>query len=199
MLQWWSPGTCSQPCILWDDGCCSETWIHAGSSPEGDWVKLPNHPFFVVFNSLSIHPPRSEDWILQYFCCCFDLMEHWEKILPQFLLNLEIPSNILVMKFLVQRMPASLLAAWSPCLPPAAWAHERPILLELSWAPELSKNRDQKPDSGAIPKSIAQESPTGIFLHPWNVVGVEQMVAASELDLAVSCTNNHMYSHRDLV
>lgn len=66
--------------------------------------------------------------------------------------------------------------------------------MELSWAPEIPKNRDQKPDSGAV-----QESPTGIFLHPWNVVGVEQMVAASELDLAVSCTDNHMYSHRGLV
>lgn len=59
---------------------------------------------------------------------------------------------------------------------------------------------DQKPDSGAVLKSMAQESSTGIFSPSLEYSGCcEQMVTASELDLSVSCTSNHMYSHRGLV
>lgn len=89
MLQWWSPGACSQCCILWDDGCCSKPESMQGApQKETEWNFLIIF-FFVVFNSLSIYPPRSEDWILQYFCCCFDLIEHQEKMLPQVAPNLK--------------------------------------------------------------------------------------------------------------
>lgn len=67
---------------------------------------------------------------------------------------------------------------------------ETPVLVEFSWAPELSKNR-----TGFW--SYTRES----FWHFSLEYGgcCEQMVAASDLDLSVFCTNNHMSSHRGLV
>lgn len=153
MLQWWPPGARSQRCVHSDDGCCSKALgseIRAESCPEGDWVKLPNYLFFFFFFFLIICLFTPLDLKITFCNISAAALNWWNtrrKCFPSF--KSENPSSILVLKFLAQKVPASLFAAWSsPCLPTAAWPDERAgeqrrVLFDLlSWDLDLPKNKD---------------------------------------------------------